>query len=89
MVIDENFALEQNQVLKLSKDGGYTILEFSRPDDQDLDDIIEFWKYDSRKSNRGESTWLTEKDFKNHVKSYLISFPITTLETKSKKNNTK
>lgn len=72
-------------VLKLSKTKGFTVLEFARAQDKDLDNIIELWRYDSRKSDKGQSSWLTEKDFQDHLKSYLDSFPVVNLETKSKK----
>lgn len=89
MKLDENFELSHGDVLKLSKTKGYTILEFARAEDKDLDNIIELWRYDSRKSNKGNSSWLTEKDFKEHLPSYLESFPVVNLETKSKKNSKK
>lgn len=88
MKLDENFNLSHGDVLKLAKTKGYTVLEFSRAEDEEMDNIIEFWRYDSRKS-KGESSWLTEKDFKSHLPSYLESFPVVNLETKSKKKSKK
>lgn len=88
MDLDENFELNYGQILKLTKDRGYTILEFSRAEDRDLNNIIEFWRYDSRKT-KGESSWITEDDFKSQLKSYLSKFPIVNLETKPIKNSKK
>jgi hypothetical protein len=88
MEIDENFDLKHDQVLRLKKERGYTVLEFSRPKDKELNNIIEFWRYDSRKP-KGESSWLTENDFKDHLDNYLSLFPVVSLETIQKKDNTK
>jgi len=79
------FNFSMGDVLKLSKTKEFTVLEFARAQDKDLDNIIELWRYDSRKSDKGQSSWLTEKDFQDHLKSYLDSFPGVNLETKLKK----
>jgi hypothetical protein len=89
MILDENFKLSYGDVLKLTKTKGFTVLEFARAKDTDLDNIIELWRYDSRKSDKGKSSWLTEKDFQSYLKSYLDSFPVVNLETKSKINSKK
>ena len=89
MELDENFELSHGDVLKLGKTKGFAILEFSRAKDKDLDNIIEVWRYDSRKSDKGESSWITEKDFKEYLPSYLESFPVVNLETKSNKKSKK
>ena len=52
MILDENFELFHGDVLKLTKTKGFTVLEFARAQDKDLDNIIELWRYDSRKSDK-------------------------------------
>jgi hypothetical protein len=89
MELPEDFVPDYNQILKLSKPKGFSVLEFSRHPDMDLDNIIEFWRYDKRKSSKGESSWLTESDFKSHLPKYLESFPLVEIETKNQKTNKK
>ena len=87
MEITDDFYLEYGQRLILKKPNGYSIVEFSRHPDKDLDNIIEKWTYDSRKKSKGESAWIIEKDFLDSVRSKILSYPDVTLETKPKKSN--
>lgn len=89
MELPEDFVLEYSQTLKLSKQGGFTILEFSRHPDKDLDNIIEFWKYDKRKKDKGKSSWIIESDLKTLLNTYLSSFPVVEVETKKTNSNKK
>ncbi len=87
MELTEDFYLEYGQRLILKKPKGYSVVEFSRHPDRDLDNIIECWNYDSRKSSKGESVWITEKDLIGIIKSRMIKYTEITLETISKKAN--
>ena len=89
MELPEDFVLEYSQTLKLSNRDGFTILEFIRHPDKDLDNIIEFWKYDKRKKDKGKSSWIIEKDLKTLLNMYLSSFPVIEVETKKKNVNKK
>ena len=89
MELSADFVLEYSQTLKLSNKDGFTVLEFTRHPDKDLDNIIEFWKYDKRKKDKGKSSWIIEKDLKNLLNVYLSSFPVVEVETKKKNSNKK
>jgi hypothetical protein len=89
MEIDEDFVLPYGERLILSKNSGYSVVEYSRHPDKDLDNIIEVWKYDKRKSKRGESSWITTGDLYSNIRSLDESYNQRTLETIPKKSNKK
>jgi len=89
MEIDEDFVLPYGERLTLSKVSGYSVVEYSRHPDKDLDNIIEVWKYDKRKSKRGESSWITTGDLYSNIRSFDESYSQRTLETIPKKSDKK
>ena len=89
MEIDENFVLPYGERLTLSKIPGYSMVEYSRHPDKDLDNIIEVWKYDKRKSKKGESSWITTRDLYSNIRSLGELYNQSTLETITKKSDKK
>jgi len=89
MEIDENFVLPYGERLTLSKIPGYSVVEYSRHPDKDLDNIIEVWKYDKRKSKKGESSWITTRDLYSNIRSLGELYNQSTLETITKKSDKK
>jgi|APGre2960657423_1045063.scaffolds.fasta_scaffold73945_2 hypothetical protein len=89
MEIDEDFVLPYGERLTLSKTSGYSVIEYSRHPDKDLDNIIEVWKYDKRKSKKGGSSWITTGDLYSNIKSFDESYNQRTLETIPKKSDKK
>jgi hypothetical protein len=89
MEIDENFVLPYGERLTLSKIPGYSAVEYSRHPDKDLDNIIEVWKYDKRKSKKGESSWITTGDLYSNIRSLGELYNQSTLETITKKSDKK
>ena len=60
-------SIEHGQILKLLKPGGNLIYEFRRSDDPIMTNMVDVWRYDSKKKSRGKSSWLTNKDFANYI----------------------
>jgi hypothetical protein len=60
-------SIDHGQILKISKPNGNLIYEFRRSDDHIMTHMIDVWRYDSKKKDRGKSTWLTNKDFLTYV----------------------
>jgi len=89
MEIDEDFVLPYGERLTLSKTSGYSVIEYSRHPDKDLDNIIEVWKYDKRKSKKGESSWITTGDLYSNIRSLGELYNQSTLETITKKSDKK
>jgi hypothetical protein len=89
MEIDEDFVLPYGERLTLSRISGYSVIEYSRHPDKDLDNIIEVWKYDKRKGKKGESSWITTGDLCSNVRSFDESYSQRTLETIPKKSDKK
>jgi hypothetical protein len=89
MEIDEDFVLPYGERLTLSKISGYSVIEYSRHPDKDLDNIIEVWKYDKRKGKKGESSWITTGDLHSNIRSFDESYDQRTLETIPKKSDKK
>ena len=89
MEIDENFVLPYGERLTLSKIPGYSVVEYSRHPDKDIDNIIEVWKYDKRKSKKGESSWITTRDLYSNIRSLGELYNQSTLETITKKSEKK
>lgn len=89
MEIDEDFVLPYGERLTLSKTSGYSVVEYSRHTDKDLDNIIEVWKYDKRKSKKGESSWITTGDLYSNIRSLGESYNQRSLETIPKKSDKK
>jgi len=89
MEIDEDFVLPYGERLTLSKISGYSVIEYSRHPDKDLDNIIEVWKYDKRKSKKGESSWITTGDLYSNIRSFDESYNQRILETIPKKSDKK
>lgn len=89
MEIDEDFVLPYGERLILSKSTGYSVVEYSRHPDKDLDNIIEVWKYDKRKEKRGESSWITTGDLYSNIRSLGESYNQKSMETIPKKSNKK
>jgi len=89
MEIDEDFVLPYGERLTLSKTSGYSVVEYSRHTDKDLDNIIEVWKYDKRKSKKGESSWITTEDLYSNIRSLGESYNQRVLETIPKKSDKK
>lgn len=89
MEIDEDFVLPYGEKLILSKPSGYSVVEYSRHPDKDLDNIIEVWKYDRRKNKKGESSWITTADLYSNIRSFDATYNQRTLETISKKSDKK
>lgn len=89
MEIDENFVLPYGERLTLSKIPGYSVVEYSRHPDKDLDNIIEVWKYDKRKSKKGESSWITTRDLYSNIRSLGELYNQSILETITKKSDKK
>ncbi len=69
MEFTEDFNLELGERLIFKKINGHKTLEFSRHPDEVLDNIVEFWHYDSRKS-KGKSTWIVAKDLHLFISPY-------------------
>jgi hypothetical protein len=89
MEINEDFFLDYGQRLILKKPNGYSVLEYARHPDKDLDNIIEVWQYDSRKKDKGNSSWITEKDLADNISSYKRLYTESVLETLPKKSGKK
>lgn len=87
MEIDEDFVLPYGERLILAKSPGYSVVEYSRHPDKDLDNIVEVWKYDKRKNKRGESSWITTSDLYSNIRSLGESYNQQSTETISKKSN--
>lgn len=68
-----NLTLEKGISIILKKTKGNSVIEFKRHDDPVLDNIVEMWKYDSKKKNKGKSTWIILKDLPGFVDFYLNS----------------
>jgi hypothetical protein len=89
MEIDEDFVLPHGERLILSKSTGYSVVEYSRHPDKDLDNIVEVWKYDKRKGKKGESSWITLGDLYSNIRSFDESYNQKSMETIPKKSNKK
>lgn len=89
MEIDEDFVLPYGERLILSKPSGYSVVEYSRHPDKDLDNIVEVWKYDSRKGKKGDASWIITKDLYSNVRSHIEEYTVRTLETIPKKTSKK
>ena len=89
MEINEDFVLPYGERLTLSKSSGYSVVEYSRHLDKDLDNIIEVWKYDKRKSKKGECFWITTEDLYSNIRSLDDSYNQRVLETIPKKSDKK
>jgi hypothetical protein len=89
MEIDEDFVLPYGERLILSKSSGYSVVEYSRHPDKDLDNIVEVWKYDKRKGKKGESSWITTSDLYGNIRSISESYNQKTIETIPQKSNKK
>jgi hypothetical protein len=89
MEINEDFFLDYGQRLILKKPSGYSIIEYIRHPDRDLDNIIEVWHYDSRKKSKGDSVWIIEKDLFNNVNSHKSQYTEAMVETITQKSNKK
>ena len=89
MEIDEDFVLPYGERLILSKPSGYSVVEYSRHPDKDLDNIVEVWKYDSRKGKKGDASWIITKDLYFNIRSHSEEYTVRTLETIPKKTSKK
>jgi len=89
MEIDEDFVLPYGERLILVKSSGYSVVEYSRHPDKDLDNIIEVWKYDGRKDKKGKSSWITTSDLYSNIRSLGESYNHQSTETIPKKSNKK
>jgi hypothetical protein len=76
-------SIDHGQILKISKPNGNLIYEFRRSDDPIMTNMIDVWRYDSKKKSKGKSSWLTTKDFYTYIN--ILSnegFTFITWETK-------
>lgn len=89
MEIDENFVLPYGENLIVSKPTGYSVVEYSRHPDKDLDNIVIVWKYDRRKGKKGDGSWIIMKDLYSNVRSLGEEFSQRILETIPKKSSKK
>jgi hypothetical protein len=89
MEIGEDFVLPYGERLILSKPSGYSVVEYSRHSDKDLDNIVEVWRYDKRKGKKGEASWIITKDLYTNVRSLSEEYTQKTLETITKKSDKK
>jgi hypothetical protein len=61
--MDQINGLEYGQILKLRKPGGKIVVEFRRCGDPVMDNMIDVWRYDSKKGgSKGKSSWILLKD---------------------------
>jgi hypothetical protein len=60
--MDQIDNLEYGQILKLKKPGGKIVVEFRRCSDPVMDNMIDVWRYDSKKGSKGKSSWILCKD---------------------------
>ncbi len=89
MEIGEDFVLPYGERLILSKPSGYSVVEYSRHPDKDLDNIVEVWRYDKRKGKKGEASWIITKDLYTNIRSLSEEYSQKTLETIPKKSDKK
>jgi len=87
MEIDENFVLPYGEILVISKPSGYSVVEYCRHPDEDLDNIIIVWKYDKRKGKKGDGSWIITKDLYSNIRSLGEEYTQRTLETIPKKSS--
>lgn len=66
-----NITLDYGSSIILKKVGGSRVIEFRRHPDPVLDNIVEMWKYCSKKKNKGKSEWVLLKDLEVFLDSYL------------------
>jgi hypothetical protein len=71
----DNFTnLEYGQSLKLSKPNGKLIYEFRRCSDPVMDNMMDVWNYDPKKSSKkGTPSWILLKDLEKMVNSCISS----------------
>jgi hypothetical protein len=61
--MDQITNLDYGQILKLKKPGGKIVVEFRRCEDPIMDNMIDVWRYDSKKGgSKGKSSWIVDKD---------------------------
>lgn len=93
MDLDEDFVLEYGVTITMSKPKGFTVIEVCRHPDPILDNIVEVWQYDKRKSgskSKGESGWIVLKDLPSHLRYYKsLGFTSISSETKDGKKDKK
>ena len=84
MKLENDFTLNPGDKIFLTKKTGRLVLEFSLHEDPILDNIVEMWKYDSKKGKHGKSVWLLSKDLSSFVSVYLSTgdFDLEIKETK-------
>lgn len=77
-------SLNPGEKIILTKKNGRLIIEFSLHQDPILDNIVEMWKYDSKKGKSGKSVWLLLKDLSSFIGVYLSTgdFEMEIKETK-------
>jgi hypothetical protein len=91
MSFNLDFNLEYGSSIILKKKKGNKVIEFSRHNDKILDNIVEMWKYDGKKSNKGKSTWLILKDLPVFLETYMNTgeYEFMNSGTNHNKNNKK
>lgn len=91
MFVNPDIDLPMGSKIVLKKIKGDRILEFSRHPDPVLDNIVEFWSYQSKKSSKNKSSWILLKDLHLFLGSYLDSghYEILEGETIIQKNTKK
>jgi len=60
-------SIDYGQILKMTKEKGTLTYEFQRCTDKIMDNMVDVWRYDSKKKSKGKSTWVTVKDFPKYV----------------------
>jgi hypothetical protein len=86
---DIDLPLGSKIVLKKIK--GDRIIEFSRHRDPVLDNMVEYWSYQAKKSTKNKSSWILLKDLHLFIDSYLETgqYEILEGETIIQKNTKK